>query len=92
MKLSSTQIEDVKTALIEEVKYCSYGERKASFIISLNNELELDLAYKLKVAPVVESGLTLIAELDYCLAFNFMGNEVSLDNKELINTITVKLW
>lgn len=92
MKLTSENIEDIKRAMINEVKDTEYGDRKAGIYMTLDNVVDLDLGYNLSVAPIVESGLTLIAEIDYFEAFDFNGDSVEVENKELIKTITVKLW
>lgn len=91
MKLRSGQIQDVKRAIINEVKELEYGTRGLNSYVTLTG-LDLDLQYSLKVAPVVESGLTLVASLCYCVGFDEAGDEVYIDNLEDIERITVKLW
>lgn len=91
MKLTSGQIQDVKRAVINEVKDSEYGSRCVNPYLSLVG-IDLDVTYGLSVSPLVESGLTLIATLEYCQAFDFNGDSVEVENKELIKTITVKLW
>jgi len=91
MKLRSGQIQDVKRAIINEVKELEYGTRGLNSYVTLTG-LDLDLQYSLKVAPVVESGLTLIACLDYCVGFDKEGNSIEIVNEEDIERITVKLW
>jgi hypothetical protein len=91
MKLRSGQIQDVKKAIIKEVKELEYGTKSVNSYVTLT-DLDLDLDYTLKVAPVVDSGLTLIAEIDSFEAFDFNGDSVEVENKELIKTITIKLW
>ena len=91
MKLTSGQIQDVKRAIIKEVKELEYGTKTVNSYVTLTN-LDLDLDYTLKVAPVVDSGLTLIACLDYCVAFHESVGDVDIENTEDIETITIKLW
>ena len=91
MKLRSGQIQDVKRAIIKEVKELEYGTKSVSSYVTLT-DLDLDLDYTLKVAPVVDSGLTLIACLDYCVAFHESVGDVDIENTEDIETITIKLW
>ena len=91
MKLTSGQIQDVKRAIIKEVKELEYGTKSVNSYVTLNN-LDLDLDYTLKVAPVVDSGLTLIACLDYCVAFHESVGDVEIKNTEDIETVTIKLW
>ena len=91
MKLRSGQIQDVKKAIIKEVKELEYGTKSVNSYVTLTY-LDLDLDYTLKVAPVVYSGLTLIACLDYCVAFHESVGDVEVDNTEDIETITIKLW
>ena len=91
MKLRSGQIQDVKRAIIKEVKELEYGTKSVNSYVTLT-DLDLDLDYTLKVAPVVNSGLTLIACLDYCVAFHESVGDVDVENTEDIETITIKLW
>ena len=91
MKLRSGQIQDVKRAIIKEVKELEYGTKSVSSYVTLT-DLDLDLDYTLKVAPVVDSGLTLIACLDYCVAFHESVGDVDIENTEDIETVTIKLW
>ena len=91
MKLRSGQIQDVKKAIIKEVKELEYGTKSVNSYVTLTY-LDLDLDYTLKVAPVVYSGLTLIACLDYCVAFHESVGDVDIENTEDIETITIKLW
>jgi len=91
MKLRSGQIQDVKKAIIKEVKELEYGTKTVNSYVTLT-DLDLDLDYTLKVAPVVDSGLTLIACLDYCVAFHESVGDVDIENTEDIETITIKLW
>jgi len=91
MKLRSGQIQDVKKAIIKEVKELEYGTKSVNSYVTLT-DLDLDLDYTLKVAPVVYSGLTLIACLDYCVAFHESVGDVDIENTEDIETITIKLW
>ena len=91
MKLRSGQIQDVKKAIIKEVKQLEYGTKSVNSYVTLT-DLDLDLDYTLKVAPVVDSGLTLIACLDYCVAFHESVGDVDIENTEDIETITIKLW
>ncbi len=91
MKLRSGQIQDVKRAIIKEVKELEYGTKSVNSYVTLT-DLDLDLDYTLKVAPVVDSGLTLIACLDYCVAFHESVGDVDVENTEDIETITIKLW
>ena len=91
MKLTNGQIQDVKRAIIKEVKELEYGTKTVNSYVTLTN-LDLDLDYTLKVAPVVDSGLTLIACLDYCVAFHESVGDVDIENTEDIETITIKLW
>ena len=91
MKLRSGQIQDVKRAIIKEVKELEYGTKSVNSYVTLT-DLDLDLDYTLKVAPVVDSGLTLIACLDYCVAFHESVGDVDIENTEDIETITIKLW
>ena len=91
MKLRSGQIQDVKRAIIKEVKELEYGTKSVNSYVTLT-DLDLDLDYTLKVAPVVDSGLTLIACLDYCVAFHESVGDVEIENTEDIETITIKLW
>jgi len=91
MKLRSGQIQDVKKAIIKEVKELEYGTKSVNYYVTLT-DLDLDLDYTLKVAPVVYSGLTLIACLDYCVAFHESVGDVDIENTEDIETITIKLW
>ncbi len=91
MKLRSGQIQDVKKAIIKEVKELEYGTKSVNSYVTLT-DLDLDLDYTLKVAPVVDSGLTLIACLDYCVAFHESVGDVDIENTEDIETITIKLW
>ena len=91
MKLRSGQIQDVKKAIIKEVKELEYGTKSVNSYVTLTY-LDLDLDYTLKVAPVVYSGLTLIACLDYCVALHESVGDVDIENTEDIETITIKLW
>ena len=91
MKLTNRQIQDVKKAIIKEVKELEYGTKTVNSYVTLI-DLDLDLDYTLKVAPVVNSGLTLIACLDYCVAFHESVGDVEVENTEDIETITIKLW
>ena len=91
MKLRIGQIQDVKKAIIKEVKELEYGTKSVNSYVTLT-DLDLDLDYTLKVAPVVKSGLTLIACLDYCVAFHESVGDVDIENTEDIETITIKLW
>ena len=91
MNLTSGQIQDVKRAVIKEVKDSEYGSRGVNTYVSLVG-IDLDLTYGLSVAPVVESGLTLIATLEYFEAFDLDGDSIEIANKELVKTITIKLW
>jgi len=91
MKLRSGQIQDVKKAIIKEVRELEYGTKSVNSYVTLT-DLDLDLDYTLKVAPVVDSGLTLIACLDYCVAFHESIGDVEIENTEDIETITIKLW
>ena len=91
MKLRSGQIQDVKKAIIKEVKELEYGTKSVNSYVTLT-DLDLDLDYTLKVAPVVDSGLTLIACLDYCVAFHESIGDVEIENTEDIQAVTIKLW
>ena len=91
MKLRIGQIQDVKKAIIKEVKELEYGTKSVNSYVTLT-DLDLDQDYTLKVAPVVDSGLTLIACLDYCVAFHESIGDVEIENAEDIQTVTIKLW
>lgn len=91
MKLTSGQIQDVKRAIIKEVKDLEYGTRGINSYVTLEN-IDLDLEYTLQVADVVNNGLTLVAYLDYYVGFYKNGNHFDISNPEDIEAITIKLW
>jgi hypothetical protein len=90
MKLSSTQIEEVKKALIEEIKELKYGERIVRVYVALDN-LDLELAYELKLSQVIKNGLVLNARLIEIQVYNEKDDYIDIVNEDEIGTITVKL-
>jgi len=97
MRLTQAEIEDIKQHVRNEVKDAYYGEKKVNIYSSLSelnsvSKIDLDLSYELSVAPIVESGLVLLATLTHFEAFGNYGSSVIVSNKEELRTVTVKLW
>ena len=91
LALTENELTQIKNQVINEVKTSEYGENTVRTYVSLDN-VDLDLAYELRLPHVVKDGLTLDAHLMEIEVFNEEGDTIEISNKEEIDTITIKLW
>jgi hypothetical protein len=91
MRLTENELTQIKNQIINEVKTSEYGEKTVRVYVTLD-DVDLDLAYELRLPYVVKGGLTLDAHLMDIEVFDEEGDTIEIDNEEEIDTITIKLW
>jgi len=92
MKLTTLQIETIKSELSNEVRqFMNYGENKTQVYIELGN-IDADLEYQLVTPQIINGGLTLLAELQNCEIFDANGDSLKVSNEEEITRVFIKCW